>query len=78
MNLPCEQMPPVQSLVVVHGWPAKEPPAHTSGSTLPPSSFIIPQVPLPIFEVNWSIAGGSGVPHAQAVVVSQVQLFVHT
>src|SRR5207253_2462964 len=32
-------MPPVQSLVVVHGWPAKEPPAHTSGSTLPPSSF---------------------------------------
>src|SRR5437667_19074 len=40
-------MPPVQSLVVVHGWPAKEPPAHTSGSTLPPSSSPPSLVPSP-------------------------------
>src|SRR5713101_7522744 len=71
-------MPPVQSLVVVHGLPANDPPAHTSGSTTPPSSFIMPQVPVPIIEVNCSIVGGSGVPHAQAVVTAQVQLLVHT
>src|SRR5439155_15776824 len=77
-NVPAEQMPPGQSFVVLQGSPDLDPPpAHTLGSSVPPSSFIMPQVPLPIFEVNCSMVG-SGVPHAQAVVVSHVQLFVHT
>ena len=70
-------MPPGQSLVVVHGWPEDEPPAHMFGRTLPSSPFICPQVPLPIAEVNFSMVG-SGVPQAQAVADEHVHASVQT
>src|SRR2546430_6425138 len=70
-------MPPGQSLVVVHGWPEDEPPAHMFGRTLPSSPFICPHVPLPIAEVNFSMVG-SGVPQAQAVADEHVQISVQT
>ena len=70
-------MPPGQSLVVVHGWPEDEPPAHMFGRTLPSSPFICPHVPLPIAEVNFSMVG-SGVPQAQAVADEHVHASVQT
>src|SRR5258707_357540 len=48
-------MPPGQSLVVVHGWPEDEPPAHMFGRTLPSSPFCCPHVPLPIAGVAFSL-----------------------
>ena len=79
-NVPVEQMPPGQSLIVVHGLSEFVPFAQTFGNGLPASSLIRPQVPVPVglTVVNLSIVG-SGVPQAQAKVPApQVQHFEHT